>query len=124
MSGDWRTGWFASATVLLLVGLPLIMLLMRAERVPQSHEALWPEVYGLANLGGIRAITVSAMVLATAIGPGLTGVLIDAGIAPPTQMLWLAAWCLAACLVLAFAAKQVSRREATSRADGSHSPHR
>src|SRR3546814_1041897 len=39
--------------------------------------ALWPEVYGLANLGGIRAITVSAMVLSSAVGPGVTGVLID-----------------------------------------------
>lgn len=42
--------------------------------------ALWPEVYGLANLGGIRAVIVSAMVLSTAPGPGLSGVLIDAGV--------------------------------------------
>ncbi len=32
--------------------------------------ALWPEVYGLANLGGIRAIIVAAMVLASALGSG------------------------------------------------------
>lgn len=31
------------------------------------------EVYGIANLGGIRAIKVAAMVLATAVGPHLTG---------------------------------------------------
>lgn len=83
--------------------------------------ALWPEVYGVANLGGIRAITVSAMVLATAIGPGITGALIDAGITLPTQMLWLAGWCLVASLLLAFAAGQVQRREARAayRAAGS-----
>ncbi|MCR4265853.1 MFS transporter [Nitratireductor sp. ZSWI3] len=83
--------------------------------------ALWPEVYGLANLGGIRAITVSAMVLATAIGPGITGALIDVGITLPTQMLWLAGWCLVASLLLAFAAGQVQRREARAayRAAGS-----
>lgn len=243
MSGDWRTGWFASAAVVMLVGLPAIVALMRVERVPQSHEinvagqftardwtrgevlrdpvlylllagtlapafiatviffhqgylielrgydplvfaaafpvmsvttivfgfvggylidrfgalrllplflvplgiasaavalvtpawgiyvfmlllgvsngftstllgALWPEVYGLANLGGIRAITVSGMVLASALGPGITGVLIDLGVPLPTQMLWMAAWCVVASLGLAQAAVRVRRREA------------
>lgn len=74
--------------------------------------ALWPEVYGLANLGGIRAITVSAMVVASAVGPGVTGMLIDAGFALPTQILWLAGWCVAACFLLAFAANKVRQREA------------
>lgn len=73
--------------------------------------ALWPEVYGLANLGSIRAITVSAMVLATAIGPGITGALIDLGISLPTQMLWMAAWCVLASFLLAFAAWRIGRRE-------------
>ena len=74
--------------------------------------ALWPEVYGLANLGGIRAIVVSAMVFSTAIGPGISGALIDRGISLPKQMLWLAGWCIAACFVLAFAASRVRLREA------------
>ena len=73
--------------------------------------ALWPEVYGLANLGGIRAIIVSAIVLATALGPGLSGELIDRGVALPRQMLWLSGWCVAACFVLAFAAWRVRLRE-------------
>jgi MFS family permease len=74
--------------------------------------ALWPEVYGLANLGGIRAVVVSAMVFSTAIGPGLSGALIDRGISLPKQMLWLSGWCIAACFVLAFAASRVRLREA------------
>ncbi|TXH33652.1 MAG: MFS transporter [Rhodospirillaceae bacterium] len=241
-SGSWRISWFASAAVLILVGLPSIMSLMRVERVPRSHEeshrdprtardwtrsevlrdpafylllagtlapsfigtviffeqgylvelrgydplafaaafpvmslattvfsficghlidrfgslrllpffliplaiasaavalitpvwgiyafmlllgisngftstmlgALWPEVYGLANLGGIRAITVSGMVLSTAIGPGITGFLIDRGISLPTQMLWAAGWCIAASLGLAIAANKIRLRE-------------
>lgn len=73
--------------------------------------ALWPEVYGLANLGGIRAIIVSAMVFSTALGPGLSGALIDRGVPLPTQMLWLAGWCVAACFVLAFAGWRVRQRE-------------
>ena len=82
--------------------------------------ALWPEVYGLANLGGIRAIVVSAMVLATAIGPGLSGLLIDRGISLPTQLLWLSGWCVAACFVLAFAAWRVRLREGHHDAEPSH----
>jgi MFS family permease len=74
--------------------------------------ALWPEVYGLANLGGIRAIIVSAMVLSTALGPGLSGVFLDAGVSLPTQMLGLAGWCVMACFGLAAAASKVRTREA------------
>jgi MFS family permease len=77
--------------------------------------ALWPEVYGLANLGGIRAITVSAMVLASALGPGITGALIDLGIPLTTQMLWMALWCVAASAALAFAAGRVRSREVPGR---------
>lgn len=73
--------------------------------------ALWPEVYGVANLGGIRAITVSAMVLASAIGPGLTGLLIDHGAGLPHQLLWMAGWCGVASLGLGYASRAISRRE-------------
>jgi len=246
MSGDWRTAWFASAAILMLVGLPAIVALMRVERVPQSTEAksltartardwtrgevvrdpmlylllagvlapsfvgtviffhqgylietrhydplafaaaftvmsvvtvvfgfvsgalidrfgslnllpfsllplaaaaavvgwvtpvwgvylfmvllgvsngltstlfgaLWPEVYGLANLGGIRAITVSAMVLSSALGPGITGALIDGGIPLPTQMVWMAGWCVLASVALAMAARRILSRESAAR---------
>lgn len=58
--------------------------------------ALWPEIYGTKNLGAIRSVTVSAAVLATAAGPGITGTLIDRGIELPTQMIFLGAYCLLA----------------------------
>jgi MFS family permease len=41
--------------------------------------ALWPELYGIAHLGAIRAVVQSAMVLSTALSPGAVGLLIDAG---------------------------------------------
>lgn len=72
--------------------------------------ALWPEVYGLANLGGIRAIIVAAMVLSTALGPGLTGAIIDMGVALPAQMIWMAAWCVLASAVLGVAARMIRAR--------------
>ncbi len=74
--------------------------------------ALWPEVYGVKNLGGIRALVVAAMVLATALGPGLSGALIDLGIGLPVQLLWMAGWCVLASVALASAARLVRRRAA------------
>lgn len=73
--------------------------------------ALWPEVYGTRHLGSIRAVIVSAMVLATALGPGISGLLIDRGIDLPAQLLVMAVWCLLASLLLAVAAKEVLRRQ-------------
>ncbi len=48
--------------------------------------AIWPELFGVAHLGGIRALTFAAMVASTAASPVLTGLLIDAGIAFPLQL--------------------------------------
>lgn len=72
--------------------------------------ALWPEVYGVRHLGAIRAVILSAIVVATALGPGLTGALIDRGIGIPQQLLWMAGWCLGASLLLASIAGPLSRR--------------
>ncbi len=74
--------------------------------------ALWPEVYGIQNLGSVRAIAVAASVAATAIGPGLTGYLIDHGTSLPTQMLYMSGWCVIASVVLAFAAPMILKRNA------------
>lgn len=72
--------------------------------------ALWPEIYGVRHLGAIRSIVVAAMVFATALGPGLTGALIDRGAPLPLQLLFLSGWCLIACLALALASPILVRR--------------
>ncbi|MEF8980664.1 MFS transporter [Thiohalorhabdus sp.] len=41
--------------------------------------ALWPELYGVAHLGAIRAVVQAAMVLSTAVSPVAAGVLLDQG---------------------------------------------
>lgn len=76
--------------------------------------ALWPEVYGTVYLGSIRAVTVSAVVIATAAGPGLTGTLIDQGIALPRQMLYLGGYCLLATVAMSVAAFFLRRRAQSS----------
>ena len=57
--------------------------------------ALLPVIYGTRHLGSVRSLVTTIMVFATAIGPGLTGVLIDQGIDFPSQSLVLGIWCLA-----------------------------
>ena len=74
--------------------------------------SLWPENYGVVYLGSIRSVTVSAMVLATAAGPGLTGTLIDRGVELPTQMKFIGVYCLLAAGAMALAAIVLRRRVA------------
>lgn len=43
-------------------------------------SAVWAELYGTRFLGSIKALMAAGAVLATAIGPGLTGYLMDSGV--------------------------------------------
>lgn len=76
--------------------------------------ALWPEVYGIRYLGAVRSLIVSAMVLATAVGPGLTGALIDRGFTLPQQLWWMALWCVLASVALLIASRAIRRRQGHS----------
>lgn len=59
-------------------------------------NAFWAEFYGTKNLGGIKALATAVMVLGSAIGPGLTGYLIDFGIDFQDQMVGIAVYFLLA----------------------------
>lgn len=48
--------------------------------------ALWAEFYGTQHIGAVKALSMALMVLGSAIGPGISGVLIDWGLDFPTQM--------------------------------------
>lgn len=76
--------------------------------------AVWPEVYGLKHLGAIRALTVAIMVFATAMGPGLTGYLIDLGVSYPLQIAFMGFYCLGACLLMLHVSQRLSRRSLQS----------
>lgn len=79
-----------------LAAIPLLFFFlgMSSGTTPPILGALWPELYGTKRIGAIRALVTSAMVLASALGPGIAGLLIDAGIALPNQGLAFAAFCL------------------------------
>lgn len=93
------SGWYLA---LLLIGL-----------TGGASNALWgvllPALYGTRHLGSIRALATTAIVFSTAVGPGVTGVLIDHGIDFPRQCLALGLWCLA----LSGGAWAICRRLAT-----------
>ncbi|MBB5514260.1 sugar phosphate permease [Rubricella aquisinus] len=60
------------------------------------YGTIWPTLYGTNAIGGIKAVIASCMVMATAIGPGLTGLAIDAGVPFTAQAPVLALWCVLA----------------------------
>lgn len=62
--------------------------------------ALWAELFGTRHLGAIRSIAFSAQVFASALAPGLLGVLLDLGLRLEDQFLAMAAYALAASLWL------------------------
>ena len=54
------------------------------------------------------------MVLASAVGPGLTGALIDLGVAYETQMLAMAAYCFCVAVSMTAVSVHVRKRLATT----------
>ena len=67
--------------------------------------ALWPELYGTANLGSIRSFIVALMVFSTALGPGVTGYLIDLGVPYPAQILAMSAYCVFGVVTMTIASR-------------------
>lgn len=53
-------------------------------------NAFWAEFYGTRHLGAIKALASAIMVLGSALGPGITGGLIDLGVGLETQYLFIA----------------------------------
>lgn len=56
--------------------------------------ALWAELFGTRHIGAIKAVAAAVLVLGTALGPGLVGWWIEAGVPFAAQMPWIAAYLL------------------------------
>ncbi|KAB7614576.1 MFS transporter [Amylibacter sp. SFDW26] len=76
-----------------LIGL-LFMAIMQGGYSTVS-VAFWSEVYGTKHVGSIKALTAAFMVIGSAIGPALTGQLIDIGYSFPDQMIGYAVYIMA-----------------------------
>ena len=93
-----------------LIGMVFLALTAGAHNPLPS--AFWAEFYGTRHIGAIKAMAAAVMVLGSAIGPALTGVLIDKGVSLDTQFVWIAAFFLCVCALIrigiAHALRQVS----------------
>jgi len=83
------------------VGMVLMALTVGSNHTLPS--AFWAEFYGTRHIGAVRAMAAAVMVFGTAVGPILTGTLIDAGLSFDDQMVGIAAWFLFACACTALA---------------------
>lgn len=79
--------------------------------------AFWAEYYGTRYLGSIKALATAMMVLGSAIGPGLSGALIDLGFDFPTQMPWIGVWFLAMFVLVATALIRAKRNLPATKVD-------
>lgn len=81
--------------------------------VSAVHGAYWPHFYGVDHLGAIRALATSVMVFATALGPGVTGYLIDGGVDFNDQLVGMAAISFASAAALSIAMRRARGMVAT-----------
>jgi len=74
-----------------------------------ATAAFWAVFYGTRNLGAIKAAAAALMVFGTAIGPGVSGTLIDAGVDFPDQMIPIALFYFASALLAGFGVLRYQR---------------
>lgn len=75
--------------------------------------ALWPELFGVRHVGAIRSVVVAVLVTASAAGPGLGGVLIDAGVSFPAVIAAMSGLCVAVSLVMPLAVRRARLQKAS-----------
>jgi MFS family permease len=85
---------FATATTLTHAAVGFVFLAMTTGANSTLPNAFWAEFYGTRHIGSIKAMAAAVMVLGSAIGPGITGILIDLGIDLNTQYVGVALYFL------------------------------
>ncbi len=91
---------FALGDGLASVIIGLVFLAMTTGANSTLPNAFWAEFYGTRNLGSIKAMAAAVMVLGSAIGPGITGLMIDTGLDLDVQYLAVSVYFLFACAMV------------------------
>lgn len=101
----WTSTVFCAAIALMLMATTMGSFMT----VP---TAFWAEAYGTRHMGAIRAFAAALLVLGTAIGPILTGGLIDAGLPFNRQMPAIALFFVLSSALVAYGLQRVRARVA------------
>ena len=80
----------------------LTLLALTIGGTPPITGSLWPEIYGVHNLGTVRSINIAIMVFATALSPALYGFGIDYGVSLAWISAGSAAYVIVASLLMLF----------------------
>ena len=89
----------AYADTLFMAGVAMFIFGIGQGMQGTAIAAFWAVFYGTRNLGSIKAAAAALMVFGTAIGPGISGVLIDLGVNFPDQMIPIAMFYFAAAIL-------------------------
>lgn len=91
---------FSASDGLLGMTIGFIFLAITSGANSTLPAAFWAEFYGTAHIGAIKAMAAAVMVLGSAIGPGITGYMIDFGIGLEHQFIGIAIYFLFASLMM------------------------
>lgn len=86
----------AFADTIFMAGVGLVIFGLGQGMQATGTSTFWAEYYGTRHIGAIKSVAAALMVFGSAIGPGVTGLLIDFGITFPEQMLPIALYYLVA----------------------------
>lgn len=77
----------AFADTIFMAGIGLVIFGVGQGLHGTATSTFWAEYYGTRHIGAIKSVAAALMVFGSAIGPGITGGLIDLGVDFPDQML-------------------------------------
>lgn len=98
-----------ASTSLVVTGLGVVLMGLAGGGHATLISACWAEFYGTRHIGAIKAAAAALMVFGSAIGPGISGWLLDAGIGIEVQMLGFAA-CFVFAAIMQTAAARLAQR--------------